>query len=157
RGGGGRGHRRRGGDLQAPLDGDRGVVPVRRQGDQRRSVLTRAPVRTEGVFPRGGGALRRALGLRRGVDPGLGDGGGRAGESGRTPKATVRGVRMNFRPTSLAALAAVPLVLAGCAGGGGQGAAPQPAPKPPAPSAEAVAWAGGMCDLVTGFSESQEN
>ncbi|GAA4611787.1 hypothetical protein [Saccharopolyspora hordei] len=64
---------------------------------------------------------------------------------------------MNFRPTSLAALAAVPLVLAGCAGGGGQGAAPQPAPKPPAPSAEAVAWAGGMCDLVTGFSESQEN
>ncbi|MER7010624.1 hypothetical protein ABT324_04250 [Saccharopolyspora sp. NPDC000359] len=62
---------------------------------------------------------------------------------------------MKFRSTSIAVLAAVPLALAGCAGG--PGAAPAPAPKPSAPSAEAVAWTGKMCGLISGFSASQQN
>ncbi|MBF6510976.1 hypothetical protein IU422_24920 [Nocardia farcinica] len=62
---------------------------------------------------------------------------------------------MKLRSTSIAALAAAPLVLAGCAGG--PAGAPPQAPQPPAPSAEAVAWTGKMCGLVSGFSTAQKN
>lgn len=55
---------------------------------------------------------------------------------------------------STAVLAAVPLALAGCAGG--PAGAPEP-PAPPAPSAEAVAWTGNMCGLISGFSAAQQN
>ncbi|MGW1678462.1 hypothetical protein [Saccharopolyspora sp. NPDC002376] len=58
---------------------------------------------------------------------------------------------MKFRSTPIAVLAAVPFVLAGCAGG------PVNAPgQPPEPSAEAVNWTGRVCGLVSGFSESQQ-
>ncbi|GAA0510356.1 hypothetical protein GCM10011581_00210 [Saccharopolyspora subtropica] len=59
---------------------------------------------------------------------------------------------MKLRSTSIAALVAVPLALAGCAAG----PAPAQAPRPTGPSPEGVAWTGRMCGLVTGFTQAQQ-
>ncbi|MCI2421956.1 hypothetical protein MOQ72_31435 [Saccharopolyspora sp. K220] len=60
---------------------------------------------------------------------------------------------MKIRSTSIAALAAIPLALTGCAA-----APPQAAPNPQAaaPSPEGVAWVGRLCGLVSGFSAAQQ-
>ncbi|GAA2796796.1 hypothetical protein [Saccharopolyspora taberi] len=65
---------------------------------------------------------------------------------------------MKIRSTSVAALAAVPLALAGCAQGGGPATqpAPPPAPQAAAPSPEGIAWVGRMCGEVARFSEAQQ-
>ncbi|MBB5153982.1 hypothetical protein [Saccharopolyspora phatthalungensis] len=64
---------------------------------------------------------------------------------------------MKIRSTSIAALVAVPLALAGCA------ADPAPPPQAPAtppqaarPSPEGVAWTGKLCGLVGGFAAAQQ-
>jgi hypothetical protein len=61
---------------------------------------------------------------------------------------------MKIRSTSIAALAAVPLALAGCAAGPAQ--APSPPPQAAGPSPEGVAWTGKLCGLVSGFSAAQK-
>ena len=66
---------------------------------------------------------------------------------------------MKLRSTSVAVLATVPLVLAGCAQGG-PGAQPAQPPAPPkaaAPSPEGVAWVGRLCGEVGRFSAAQQN
>jgi uncharacterized phage infection (PIP) family protein YhgE len=54
---------------------------------------------------------------------------------------------MKIRPTSIAALAAIPLVLAGCAAGPSQAAGPSP---------EGVAWTGKLCGLVSQFAAAEK-
>jgi hypothetical protein len=66
---------------------------------------------------------------------------------------------MKIRSTSVAVLAAVPLVIAGCSQTT-PAAQQAPPPKPPQPAPvqvkpEGVAWADQICGLVGGFSASQ--
>ncbi|MGP4018303.1 hypothetical protein [Saccharopolyspora sp. 5N708] len=55
---------------------------------------------------------------------------------------------MKIRSTSIAALAAIPLALTGCAAA--------PPPQAAAPSPDGVAWVGRLCGLVSGFSATQQ-
>lgn len=70
---------------------------------------------------------------------------------------------MNIRTTSVAALAAVPLALAGCSQPQPEQSpqAQPPAEKPqgeqaPAQGADGVKWVGQLCGLVGGFAQSQQ-
>ncbi|GAA4836899.1 hypothetical protein [Saccharopolyspora rosea] len=76
---------------------------------------------------------------------------------------------MKIRSTSVAVLAAVPLVLAGCSQGAPEASKPAPQSPPPqaAPqqpaaqphgeaSPDGVAWVGKLCGLVGGFTQAQQ-